>query len=152
MGDGGQQSPWYAEGLEFSCSGCGDCCRGEGYVWVSPEEIEALTDFLGIEIAEMSKRYLRSFGPETSLTEKANYDCIFWEGHCTVYAARPGQCRTFPFWPNNIASKGAWKKLERQCRGAGQGEHYDLVEIRNLSQGRGKTENGPSEGGCCGSV
>ena len=22
------------DGLCFECTGCGDCCRGEGYVWV----------------------------------------------------------------------------------------------------------------------
>ena len=29
-------SPWYAEGLKFTCSQCGNCCTGgPGYVWIS---------------------------------------------------------------------------------------------------------------------
>ena len=35
--------PWYAEGLKFQCTGCGDCCTGApGYVWVNQAEIDAL--------------------------------------------------------------------------------------------------------------
>ena len=41
-------SPWYRDGLAFSCTRCGACCTGgPGYVWVSPEEIEELARFRG---------------------------------------------------------------------------------------------------------
>lgn len=34
--------PWYAPGLSFTCTQCGNCCTGEpGVVWVSDEEIHA---------------------------------------------------------------------------------------------------------------
>ena len=34
---------WYAGGLRFQCTQCGDCCSGaEGYVWVNQAEIDAL--------------------------------------------------------------------------------------------------------------
>ena len=32
--------PWYAEGLRFKCTECGQCCTGApGYVWVNEEEV-----------------------------------------------------------------------------------------------------------------
>ena len=35
--------PWYADGLRFECTQCGDCCSGEpGYVWVDEDEIESM--------------------------------------------------------------------------------------------------------------
>ena len=149
------RTPWYAEGLSFTCTGCGTCSRGEGYVWMTPPEIEAIATFLGISIDDFGRRYLRRVGPRTSLTEKPNHDCIFWDDGCTVYPVRPEQCRTFPFWPENLASPGAWEAVVRQCPGAGEGKHYDLVEIRRLSHGAGATVDGPgggpSDGGCsCG--
>ena len=34
--------PWYAAGLRFFCTQCGDCCSGApGFVWVNEEEIAA---------------------------------------------------------------------------------------------------------------
>ena len=146
---------WYADGLPFTCTGCGSCCRGEGYVWMTPPEIEAIAGFLGITTDDFGRRYLRRVGPSLSLTEKKNHDCVFWDDGCTVYPVRPTQCRTFPFWPENIASPGAWEAVVKQCPGAGTGKHYDLVEIRRLSHGTGATPHGPergtSPGGCgCG--
>jgi Fe-S-cluster containining protein len=143
-------SPWYAEGLAFACTGCGSCCRGEGYVWMTPPEIEAIAGFLDLTAAEFGRRYLRRVGRSLSLTEKPNHDCVFWDGGCTVYDVRPTQCRTFPFWPENIETPGAWEAVVHQCPGAGVGRRYDLVEIRRLSRGDGGTPAGPAlaSGGC----
>jgi uncharacterized protein len=143
-------SVWYADGLSFTCTGCGGCCRGEGYVWMSPPEIEALAGFLELSTAEFGRRYLRRIGRSLSLIEKPNHDCIFWDGGCTVYAARPTQCRTFPFWPENLETPGAWEAVEHQCPGTGKGKHYDLVEIRRLARGTGATMNGPRRDDDCG--
>ena len=34
---------WYKDGLQFTCSQCGDCCTGApGFVWVNGDEIRAL--------------------------------------------------------------------------------------------------------------
>jgi Fe-S-cluster containining protein len=144
--------PWYGNGLAFGCTGCGSCCRGEGYVWMTPPEVEAIAAFLGITPDAFSRRYLRRVGRSTSLVEKPNHDCIFWEGGCTVYPVRPTQCRTFPFWPENLETPGAWEAVVQHCPGAGNGRSYDLVEIRRLARGSGATPDGPigpAGGGCC---
>ena len=140
------RGPWYAGGLSFTCSGCGSCCRGEGYVWMTPPEIEAIAGFLGLPITDFGRRYLRRVGGSLSLTEKPNHDCVFWDDGCTVYEARPTQCRTFPFWPENLETPGAWEAVTHQCPGVGRGKHYELVEIRRLSRGGGATVSGPERG------
>jgi uncharacterized protein len=140
------RSPWYAEGLSFTCTGCGSCCRGEGYVWMTAPEIEAIAGFLGLTTDDFGRRYLRRVGAALSLTEKPNHDCVFWDDGCTVYPARPTQCRTFPFWPENLATPGAWEAVVQQCPGTGRGQRYDLVEIRRLAQGGGATVSGPERG------
>jgi Fe-S-cluster containining protein len=113
---------------------------------MTPPEIEAVASFLGLTIDDFGRRYLRRIGRSLSLTEKPNHDCIFWDDGCTVYEARPTQCRTFPFWPENLETEGAWEAVSRQCPGVGQGKHYELVEIRRLSGGAGATINGPERG------
>ena len=92
------QSPWYREGLSFECTRCGDCCRGPGYVWVNREEIANLASFLELTPEAFGRRYLRRVERRLSLIDNDDGDCIFWENGCTVYSARPTQCRTFPFW------------------------------------------------------
>ena len=64
---------------------------------------------------------------------------MFWDDGCTVDEVRPTQCRTFPFWPENLETPGAWEAVIHQCPGVGEGKHYELVEIRRLSRGGGGT-------------
>jgi Fe-S-cluster containining protein len=125
---------WYHEGLRFQCSQCGDCCTGApGFVWVNKEEITALAEAIGEEdLARFEQKYVRRCGIRKSLKEFANGDCVFFDSNerqCTVYAARPRQCRTWPFWDSNLKSAAAWKATCEVCPGSGQGELYQLEDI-----------------------
>jgi len=133
---------WPGEGLRFTCQQCGICCRGPepGYVWVNEAEIEALARRFELSLDAFGLRFLRRVGARFSLVERANHDCIFWEEGkgCTVYEDRPTQCRTFPFWPEFISSRSAWRRIE-WCHGKDQGRLYSPEEIEKLSQGDGAT-------------
>lgn len=93
------KTPWYRDGLAFSCTRCGDCCTGTpGYVWVSAEEIQQLAEFRGVPVEEFSARFVRLVGDRYSLIEKPEGDCIFWDKQagCTVYPA-PGSMPCMAF-------------------------------------------------------
>ncbi|MBI2809856.1 MAG: YkgJ family cysteine cluster protein [Candidatus Melainabacteria bacterium] len=112
--------PWYKDGLKFKCTGCGKCCTGfPGTVWVSDEEIEALAKTLNISPEEFARKYTRRIGNRLSLKEHARtYSCVFLDGKkCTVYDARPKQCRTFPWWSENLDSPEEWKETASNCEG-----------------------------------
>ena len=125
--------PWYRDGLAFACTQCGACCTGApGYVWVNEEEIAAIAAYRGETVDEFGRAFLRLVGGRYSLIERPGGDCIFWskdEG-CTVYPARPAQCQTWPFWPENIATPGAWKRVGRGCPGVDRGQVFTVDEIR----------------------
>lgn len=126
------QAPWYRAGLSFTCTRCGDCCTGApGYVWVTNEEIERLATFRKESTREFTRRYVRRVGTRLSLVEMANGDCVFWDksAGCTVYEARPIQCRTWPFWPENVETPEDWERTKQVCPGSGQGQHYTADEI-----------------------
>lgn len=132
---------WYAAGLAFECVGCGGCCSGpeEGYVWVSDEEVEAIAQTLGLASAQMRRRYVRRVGRRQSLVERRdNHDCIFLKPDgqggktCAIYDVRPVQCRTWPFWPMNLANPSAWAKAGQRCQGINRGRPFTLDEIENL--------------------
>jgi len=124
-------APWYAAGLRFSCLRCGDCCRGEpGYVWITPAEISAAAEFLAMPPEQFAREYVRREQGGLSLIELANGDCILWtQQGCRIYAVRPRQCRTFPFWPEYLRSQSAWLRAQRRCPGVGTGKQHSLDEI-----------------------
>jgi uncharacterized protein len=112
---------WYQkEDLYFSCTQCGKCCTGSpGYVWVTEEEIEAISNRLNLTPKEVVIRYTRRVGHRLSLVErKSDYSCIFLkDNQCSLYDARPLQCRTYPFWPSIMKSKESWEKEKEFCEG-----------------------------------
>ncbi len=133
---GSKRTPWYYEGLAFTCTQCGDCCTGApGYVWVTREEMRALADFRGETLDEFTTQFVRQVGRRYSLIEKPGGDCVFWnrEVGCTVYEARPTQCRTWPFWSENIASRAHWEHTCKVCPGSGQGRVYTVEEIQSAA-------------------
>ncbi len=126
--------PWYADGLKFKCTGCGDCCTGAaGYVWVNKEEIHALAGALGFDdVDKFEDKYVRRIGIRKSLVEFPNGDCVFFDGgsrKCMVYRHRPRQCRTWPFWDSNIRTPEAWEETCDTCPGSGTGKLYSLDQI-----------------------
>src|SRR6478752_4618903 len=103
------KQPWYKDGLRFECTQCGDCCTGApGYVWVNREEIADLAQEMDLSVPEFETRFVRQVGIRKSLIEFANGDCVFFDAQarkCTVYNARPRQCRTWPFWQSNVRNE-----------------------------------------------
>lgn len=130
-------APWYAAGLSFTCTQCGNCCTGApGYVWVSPEEIAAIAQHRGLDADTFARRHVRRVGRRYSLLEQRNGDCEFLvqtpEGKrvCGIYAARPLQCRTWPFWESNVERPLDWERAGRGCPGINQGAHHPLPVIQ----------------------
>lgn len=128
-----EQEPWFKDGLRFECTQCGDCCTGApGYVWVNREEIAALAQELKMSVADFERKYVRTVGIRKSLIEFANGDCVFFDGEarkCTVYNARPRQCRTWPFWQSNTETPEAWKRTCQVCPGSGKGKLHPVEQV-----------------------
>lgn len=128
----GAEAPWYADGLNFTCTRCGDCCTGApGYVWVTDDELADIAAFLGRPVVEVRELYTRKARGKRTIREKSNGDCVFLEHGkgCTIYSVRPPQCRTWPFWDSNVETPEAWKKTCDDCPGAGTGELIPVEEI-----------------------
>ena len=65
------KQPWYKDGLQFECTGCGDCCSGgPGYVWVNKEDIANLAACTGMEPDAFEAKYVRDIGKRKSLKEE----------------------------------------------------------------------------------
>jgi len=129
-------SAWYANGLRFECTQCGNCCSGDpGYVWLSVKEQKQMATALGLPRDEFLLRYTRLVSDRISLLERPNGDCILLtaDGRCAVNSIKPRQCLAFPFWPRLVASKEAWERAGTRCPGIDKGTHYAPEEIDVLS-------------------
>lgn len=146
--------PWYADGLRFTCTQCGNCCTGgPGYVWISREEIGRLAAHLKLSAKEVIQQYCRRLGSRYSLNERrnpqGNYDCIFLKEEkvtrgegadqvvqtrrtCQIYPVRPLQCRTWPFWEGLLQSPEHWERASRRCPGMNEGKQYARDQIEAL--------------------
>jgi len=105
-----------------ACKTCGGkCCRGQqGYVWVSPKEIGKMAETMQMDAAIFAKKYLSRVDGRFSLREhviNGEHFCCFFDlidCRCKLYAVRPEQCRTYPFW-NEF--KKAPERISLECPG-----------------------------------
>jgi len=105
-----------------ACLACGGrCCTGEsGVIHVNSSEMERMASFLQMDVDEFIKKYLYKNGYKYAIKERlyqGSYECLFYDREangCSVYAARPLQCRTFPFWDYY---KERVDELKQECPG-----------------------------------
>ena len=133
---------WYAEGLSFACTQCGNCCSGApGYVWITKDDMLRMANYLNMSFNDFTRAYVRQVGNRFSLTERFNYDCVFLTRDngkigCSIYPVRPMQCRTWPFWDENLKSRDAWNRASTRCPGMHDkaAQSYELEHIEKCRQ------------------
>lgn len=127
--------PWWNAGLPFACSRCGKCCHArDGYdkVYLGPREERALARHLGLGAREFRESFtVRDRLGYRTLRFRGGR-CVFLRGaECTVHAAKPVQCQTWPFWPELLRSERAYAREVRSfCPGSRDGDFVPAAEIR----------------------
>ncbi|MCP3902374.1 MAG: YkgJ family cysteine cluster protein [Planctomycetes bacterium] len=134
---------WYADGLRFQCTQCGNCCTGPpGTVGFTAAEAKELARHLGITEKAFLRQYARKVDGNWSLNEhetEHGLDCVFLDREtvpgkavCGVYEARPTQCRTWPFWPENLRTQRSWLTTRHgtPCPGMDTGPLIPIEAIR----------------------
>ena len=125
--------------VHFKCqAGCSSCCTTNGgTVAISENDIKRISGYLKISVPEFEKKYTRRIGSQSALTDKDENACIFLEKHkCLIYPVRPGQCKTFPFWPQNLKSEKRWHIIMDECPGIGTGKAFSRNDIEEIFKGK----------------
>jgi Fe-S-cluster containining protein len=114
--------------LRFSCQpGCTKCCETVGYVYFTDDDIARAADFLGLTAAEFEQRYIYRTRYLRRMLKPKTAQCHFLrEGGCSIHPVKPVQCRVYPFWPEMVEDRRAWRREARVCPGIGTG---DLIQI-----------------------
>ena len=86
------------DGVPFECKKCGKCCRWEGYVFVTQEDIKKLADHLDMTVEEAKDKYTKEVDGKRVLKDKEKSDdCVFLkENLCDIFSAAPKQCHVCP--------------------------------------------------------
>ena len=114
---------FYEKGLNFKCQGSGKCCvsRGEyGFVYMTREDQKSMAAYLKKPLKTFRRHFTKvTDGVRHLIQPEGTDDCLFLKDkRCTVYEARPTQCRTWPFWSENLSPKAWQKNVVAYCPGA----------------------------------
>jgi hypothetical protein len=141
--------PWFADGLRFACTRCGNCCRGAGSVRVSDAEIVRLSRRLALDDLEFRAMYTRRLrGGDVSLRETREKACVFYDPAvgCRVHSDRPLQCRSWPFWSAVVHSPERWAEEAQNCPGMNRGPRRDAGHIARTAERDGTSMGRTAQG------
>jgi Fe-S-cluster containining protein len=75
------------------------------------------------------------------LKELDSESCQFLrDKKCSIYEARPTQCRTWPFWPEVLNAKCWDKEVASFCPGVGKGRLWTPEEIEQQRRAQVESE------------
>jgi uncharacterized protein len=113
---------------KFICKVCGACCKGEGSVFLYPDDVKRLaenlsmtlqefinkhTDYVMLETIEKSGAY--SYLPYLIL-KKEKDACVFLETNlCSINKFKPFQCSATPFVGEFFSDEEWRNELKKSC-------------------------------------
>ncbi len=90
------------ENPPLNCLKCTSfCCKLAGYVEVRRSDIQRLAKHLGLTVREFEAKHLVEVTRKGEKLIKSGYDACQFLGEnrrCTVYSARPRDCREYVCW------------------------------------------------------
>ena len=119
------------EGIRFSCTQCGYCCIKPGSVFFSRDEIKKAAELLKTTVKSFKHKYITEKIHDNLYELYTKSACPFYneDAGCVIYKARPSQCSTYPFWPNNFQNEKTIQKLFSECPGTGRGKFHSYEKI-----------------------
>ncbi len=99
-------------------------------MFLSERDVQRLAEHFSMSVVDFARKYTRLVNGVHALIDQQGHDCIFLKDkQCTVYEARPVQCKTFPWWVQIVDSENAWLEAAKHCEGI---NHPDAPTIPTL--------------------
>lgn len=101
----------------FSCTRCGDCCKGYGGTYLSEADIHAIARYLGLTANRVVADYTRASGGGRLIVQGDDGYCVFWDRQCNIHPVKPKMCRQWPFIHSILVDVGNWRIMAASCPG-----------------------------------
>jgi Fe-S-cluster containining protein len=101
----------------FTCTQCGDCCKGFGGTYLAETDVIAIADYFGISTSNVLERYCVLSGDRPVLAQGPNGYCIFFDRNCTIHPVKPRMCKKWPYIENVLADPVNWRIMADMCPG-----------------------------------
>lgn len=120
------------DGKEFKCTQCGDCCKWDGFVILTEEDIDRLRHREHLSLDQFKDDFVKEKNLKGTIVEilkskKGTTECIYLKDNkCSVYEIKPKQCSEYP------------KHFDEECEGFDTGEKvmnskYELA-VKNMNK------------------
>ncbi len=110
--------PVTTENPPLNCLKCTSfCCKLAGYVEVRRSDIRRLAKHLGLTVSEFEAKHLVEVTRKGEKLIKSGYDACQFLGEnrrCTVYSARPRDCREYVCWDQYDTTVYDFAKFHQQ--------------------------------------
>lgn len=103
----------------FQCQMCGNCCYGNGGIFLKPGEIENIAGFLDMPVDSFLFRFCEENLGHYQFKTGRNGFCIFLdrEKKCRIHPVKPQICNQWPFIPAIARDKENWEMIKEACPG-----------------------------------
>lgn len=100
----------------FECTQCGTCCRGEGGIYLSQEEIKRIALFLNLSQQKFLEKYCIKKNGKIYIHIREDGYCHFSrKGRCSIHEVKPAPCRQWPFFPPMLIDQANWEIARNSC-------------------------------------
>jgi len=103
----------------FQCRMCGQCCYGEGGIFLEEDEVERISRFLGMDAASFLSRFCEESHGRFHIKCGPDHWCIFFhqEKKCLIHPVKPKRCTLWPYFPAILADEENWELARDSCPG-----------------------------------
>jgi Fe-S-cluster containining protein len=103
----------------FKCLTCGECCYGEGGIFLEEGEVERISDFLKLTAEVFISTACEGRHGKLYLRTGTDGFCIYFDSKesCLIHPVKPLRCSLWPFFPAIVNDKDNWELAKEACPG-----------------------------------